>query len=68
MSQHTRIAAALAVIHQYGGTDGAHHKQWVLDQVVRELTGPDYAEWIHRFEWPEHHDEALNAWDEGIAP
>ena len=34
-----RIEAALGVIGQYGQTDGAHHKDWVLDQVVRLLLG-----------------------------
>lgn len=34
-----RIAEALHLIHQFGGIDGAHHKQWVLDQLVRTLTG-----------------------------
>lgn len=28
---------ALAYIERYGGIDGSHHKQWVLDQVVRAL-------------------------------
>lgn len=30
---------ALEYISRYGGIDGAHHKQWVLDQVVRILLG-----------------------------
>jgi hypothetical protein len=30
---------ALHFIERYGGNDGAHHKQWVLDQVARILTG-----------------------------
>ncbi len=30
---------ALRWIEQYGGIDGAHHKQWVLDQVARILLG-----------------------------
>jgi len=34
-----RIEMALGVIFSNGGIDGAHHKQWVLDQVVRYLTG-----------------------------
>lgn len=34
-----RVILALDYIVQYGGTDGAHHKQWVLDQVTRALTG-----------------------------
>lgn len=30
---------ALLWIHKYGGIDGAHHKDWVLDQVSRILNG-----------------------------
>lgn len=30
---------ALYFIEQYGQIDGAHHKQWVLDQVARVLNG-----------------------------
>lgn len=32
------IDEALGIILQYGGTDGAHHKAWVLDQTLRILT------------------------------
>ncbi len=31
------VNTALDRIAQSGGVDGAHHKQWVLDQVVRIL-------------------------------
>jgi len=34
-----RIEEALDMARQYGGTDGAHHKAWVIDQMVRALTG-----------------------------
>lgn len=34
-----RIRKALDIIAYGGGIDGAHHKQWCLDQVVRALTG-----------------------------
>lgn len=33
-----RVEEALDLILRCGGEDGAHHKQWVLDQVVRILT------------------------------
>ena len=58
-----RIAAASRVIVEYVMTDGAHHKQWVLDQVLRELWGSTYGT-----------SRALlleadgNEWDEGLAP
>lgn len=32
------VTEALDIINRYGGIDGAHHKQWCLDQVVRILT------------------------------
>ena len=31
------VQEALDIIGSYGGYDGEHHKQWVLDQVVRTL-------------------------------
>jgi len=34
-----RIQAALDIASSYGGIDGAHHKMWVIDQMVRVLTG-----------------------------
>lgn len=65
--QAKRIEAALDVAFQYGQTDGAHHKAWVIDQMARALLGDDYAEWIG-----EHNqgDDGPNTygWDEGIAP
>ena len=32
------IEAALEIARRYGGIDGAHHKAWVIDQMVRALT------------------------------
>ena len=32
---------ALLYIGRYGGYDGAHHKDWVLDQVARILNGSE---------------------------
>jgi hypothetical protein len=34
-----RIAKALEVAVSFGGIDGDHHKSWVIDQMVRCLTG-----------------------------
>lgn len=39
MSESDRIAKALDLATRYGGIDGGHHKQWVIDQMVRALTG-----------------------------
>jgi len=62
------IAAAVSVIEEYGMTDGAHHKQWILDQVLRAILGAKgYDKWLSTYnataqsgEWPE--------WDQGVAP
>ena len=39
MSNEHRIKEALDYAIKYGGIDGAHHKDWVIDQMVRALTG-----------------------------
>lgn len=57
----------LDLIVQYGGIDGDHHKAWVLDQIVRILTGRNYKKFVA---------DACNgedgpntySWDIGIAP
>ena len=36
---YTQSDWALKYIEKYGGIDGAHHKDWVLDQVARILNG-----------------------------
>jgi hypothetical protein len=67
MSSSNQIAEALDIIHRYGVIDGAHHKQWVLDQVVRALTGDGYADWVIRQKDGEDGPDTYE-WDEGIAP
>ncbi len=74
-----RIADALNMIMCNGGIDGAHHKQWVLDQVVRILCGDEdsYCVWVGEYEGPEKDhelDEEYEGhmkdyeWDEGCPP
>lgn len=46
---------ALYFIVKYGGFDGAHHKDWVLDQVARILNGADIT--IKKAEWTDHEPE-----------
>jgi hypothetical protein len=58
---------ALKIITMYGGIDGEHHKQWVLDQVVRSLTGPDYSDWVKNYEAGRDGPKTY-MWEEGIAP
>lgn len=57
----------LDLITRYGGIDGSHHKQWVLDQIVRKLVGPEaYEQWVKDYEaGPD--DLKTYSWDTGIA-
>ena len=38
-ARFTRADWALHFIERYGGIDGDHHKQWLIDQVARILNG-----------------------------
>ena len=78
------VAGALKVASEFAMYDGDHHKMWVIDQMVRHLTGCP----IHTVEVPAKNGapaysyEALGEseayrefvgddeddWDEGIAP
>lgn len=41
MSERDReaIAKALEIAEESGQVDGGHHKMWVIDQMIRALTG-----------------------------
>lgn len=39
MTLEDRITDALNFAQSYGQEDGAHHKMWVIDRMVRSLTG-----------------------------
>lgn len=56
------ITNALAAAWEYGGVDGAHHKQWVIAEMVKRLTGSDYDDWVENLCGDEFE------WDEGVAP
>lgn len=78
-----RIARALEFAKS-GTVDGGHHKMWVIDQMVRALTGCPMVELTSRFPdvhgntytfegqgESEQYRDFVNAepgWDEGIAP
>lgn len=67
MTDKQKINAALNIICQYGGIDGDHHKAWVIDQVVRTLTGDKYEQWVKDAKNGEEGPNTYD-WDEGIAP
>ncbi len=62
-----RAEHAAAIGLQYGGIDGGHHKQWVIDQMLRILLGDDYEREIAEYKSGEDGPETYE-WDEGVAP
>jgi hypothetical protein len=67
MTEAERIDHALWVAHRYGGIDGEHHKTWVIDQMVRALTGANYDAWVARQKAGDDGSDTYD-WDEGICP
>lgn len=61
------VSEALRIAHGFGGTDGAHHKDWVIDQMVRALTGDAYETWVENFNAGEYGPNTYE-WPQGIAP
>lgn len=77
------VELALELARRYGGIDGDHHKAWVIDQMVRALTGccpnqgdgalpafdnsADYIAFVADAKAGEDGPDTY-AWDEGIAP
>lgn len=62
-----RIDRALAVAPM-GQYDGAHHKTWVIDQMVRALTGDQYDEWVAQFSETDEDGTSYNGWEVGSPP
>lgn len=49
MNKEEKIKKALEMAKN-GGCDDTHHKMWVIDQMVRILTGNEYPEWVKAYE------------------
>jgi len=74
-----RIKKAIDFAVRFGGIDGAHHKDWVIDQMVRALTGCKQNE-SDELEASDEYNELVKdacngkdgpntyTWEEGIAP
>lgn len=61
------IKAALTLARRYGGIDGAHHKDWVIDQMVRALTGAGYGAFVTAARAGDDGPDTY-AWNTGTAP
>jgi hypothetical protein len=62
-----RIQQAINLAISYGGIDGSHHKTWVIDQMLRVLTGNLYDKSIAEARSGEDGPETYD-WDVGIPP
>jgi hypothetical protein len=67
--ENLKVKVALDLAYEYAQIDGAHHKAWVLDQMVRALHGDEnkYKKWVREFEDGEDGPHTYE-WDTGIAP
>ena len=64
-----RVMGALGIASEVGQCDGAHHKAWVIDAMVRALlgNGDDYEAWIAAYCYGD--DGFMTySWDEGTPP
>ncbi len=59
------IYKALDIAYSYGNINGMHHKQWIIDQMVRALTGEYYDEWVIEVKAGEDGPDTYE-WDIGI--
>lgn len=65
-SNQDTASTALMIASKYAMVEGEHHKTWVIDQMIRALTGNQYEAFIN-------HSCKLNGkengeWDEGNVP
>lgn len=67
MGDRDRIERAIELAVRYGGIDGAHHKTWVIDQMVRALAGDRYEAIVAEACGGEDGPETYS-WDTGCAP
>jgi hypothetical protein len=73
LSVADRIDKAIETAINYGGVDGAHHKQWVIDEMVRQLLGTLEAYEKFKADYRGEYNTAeeeyeYGEWDEGIPP
>lgn len=67
MTDLEKIDAALDLAVRYGQIDGDHHKAWVIDQIVRTLTGDQYDVFLAAAKAGEDGPDTYD-WNVGIAP
>ncbi len=61
------ILDSITMIVEWGGVDGAHHKDWTLDQTLRILAGDSYDAIVRKAMAGEDGSNTYS-WEVGIAP
>lgn len=61
------IKTAIEIAVKYGSIDGEHHKDWVIDQMVRTLAGEKYNDIVKEACDGEYGSETYE-WNVGVAP
>jgi len=67
MTDSEKIAEAIGLGLRFGDEDGGHHKMWVIDQMIRILSGDNYDNLIKEYSNGEDGENTYE-WDCGIAP
>lgn len=67
MSDEEKLEQVMNLIERFGGIDGGHHKQWVIDQIVRIIKGEAYTQWVVEMKDGQDGPNTYS-WDEGIVP
>lgn len=67
MTDKEKINKAINLAVRYGGIDGSHHKDWVIDQIVRVLAGNKYDKIVQKACEGEDGPNTYS-WETGIAP
>ena len=73
IDENVDITEILDEIVLSAGYDGEHHKQWLIDFIVRRITGDNYEAFVKAYEEPivysdQEDDYAQQEWNPGIAP
>jgi predicted alpha/beta-fold hydrolase len=67
MTDKERVNQAIELAVRFGGIDGSHHKAWVIDQMVRVLSGDQYEKIVSDARSGADGPNTYE-WSEGIAP
>jgi len=63
--EECRATHASTIATRFGGIDGDHHKQWVIDQMLRAvLDKEEYEAWLNAM----NSDPEYDPWDHGTPP